>query len=200
MNELDLFIKLLDDDMINFNGILMKYYRKLGINEKDIIVLSSLSRQETRGNRLFNPKKLEQKVALSNEDLYKSLSSLCERGLIEIKVEYNLKSEKEVEVFYLNKLYQEIINVYTGIVKKENEKKYLSFYETIANFYEENFNKQIGPIEAEIINRWGEEKNFSVDEIKSEMLNALKLGKASINYVDQTLIKKKIAREQSPKY
>ena len=40
MQEKELFKKLVEDDMVNFNAILMKYYSELSLTEKDIFVLS----------------------------------------------------------------------------------------------------------------------------------------------------------------
>jgi len=199
-NEYDLFKKLIDDDMLDYNAIMMKYYKKLNITEKEIFVLSSLIRQEAKGNRNFNPSRIKQKIMLSQEDFYEALETLTEKGYIDIKMEYNTKTLKDGEVFYLDNLYKNIVNLYLGFVKKENEKKADSFNEVIANFFEELYKIQMSPLDIDIIKRWGEEKQFSIDDIKTEMINASKLGKASLRYVDQSLIKNKLIREQSPEY
>jgi len=200
MNEYDLFLKLIDDDMIDFNAILMKYYKKLNLSEKEVIVLSSLERQETRGNRNFNSQRLKTKVGLSQEDFYSALESLTKKDYLDIKVEYNPKTEKDGEVFYLDNLYKSIVNLYLGIRKKELEKKTESFYEEIASLFEDTFKKQITPFDAEIIRRWGDEREFSIEEIRTEIYNAAKLGKYSLKYVDQALVKNRIMKEQSPEY
>ena len=58
----------------------------------------------------------------------------------------------------------------------------------------------MNPIDVDIIRRWSEEKEFSLSQIKNAMLEALKLGKTSLKYVDQMLIKEKLIKEQSPEY
>lgn len=198
--EYDLFVKLLDDEMINFNALLIKNYKKLGISEKDIIVLSCLERQQSKGNNIFNPTKIKQKIALSQEDLFKSLTNLTGKGYVDIRIEFNYKTEKDTEVFSLDNLYESIVNLYLNESKKTSEKKKESFQEEISNFYEESFKRQMNPIDVDIIRRWSEEKEFSLSQIKNAMLEALKLGKTSLKYVDQMLIKEKLIKEQSPEY
>ena len=200
MNENILFKKLLEDDMINFNAILIKNYRKLNINEKDIIVLSSLARSEIKGYKYFNPSRLKVIVGLSNDELYKSLNSLTEKGYIEIKEAVNEKTLKTCEVFSLEKLYKEIVNIYLKEEKKEQQRKSVSFQEEISLFYEETYNKPLSPLDIDIIKVWADEKKFSIDEIKNEMLDCIKIGKTSLKAVDQSLIRKRLQKEQSPEY
>lgn len=200
MEAYDLFIKLLDDDMLNFNAILIKNYKKLNIDEKDIIVLSMLSRQEVKGYHSFAPSRLKPKVGLSDNDFYNSLDHLTKKGYLQIKVEINPKTQKEGEYFYLNNLYKKIVNIYLQVVKDDEDKKSQSFEEQISNLYDSIFLKQMTPLEAEIITKWSQEKQFSFDEIRNEMLNAAKIGKTNLKYVDSSLIKSKMIAEQNPEY
>ena len=167
--EYDLFVKLLDDEMINFNALLIKNYKKLGISEKDIIVLSCLERQQSKGNNIFNPTKIKQKIALSQEDLFKSLTNLTSKGYVDIRIEFNYKTEKDTEVFSLDNLYESIVNLYLNESKKTTEKKKESFQEEISNFYEESFKRQMNPIDVDIIRRWSEEKEFSLSRFSKRL-------------------------------
>jgi len=198
MKEYDLFIKLLEDEMLNFNALLIKNYKKLGITEKDIIVLSYLARQEMKGYRSFVPSRIKQKVALTLEDLYQSLDNLTTKNYIDIRIETNPKTEKEGEVFYLDNLYNSIVNIYLNDSNKS--KKTENFYTQIGDLYEELYHKQMSALDADIVRCWGEERKFSFDEIKAEMLDFAKMGKTSLKSVDQSLIKKRIIKEQSPEY
>ncbi|MCB9498333.1 MAG: DnaD domain protein [Bacillales bacterium] len=198
--EIDLFMKLLEDDLINFNAILIKNYKKLNIEEKDIIVLSMLNRQEMKGNRAFVPSKLVKKTGLSSDDFYKSLDNLTNKGYILIKVEINGKTQKEGEFFYLDKLYNNIVSLYTKSVKETEEKKSRTLEEKIVDLYEKEFKTQMSPLDAETIQKWAQERAFTYEEIEKEMLNACKNGKTSLKYVDSKLIKGKILKEQNPEY
>ena len=197
-NELNLFITLLEDDMLNINALLIKNCSKLNINEKDVFLLSALARQDSKGNRIFQRKELKEKVSLSAEDLNTSLYNLTEKGYLEISESINPKTNKNCEIFSLKKLYQEIIKLY--ISKDEDEDKESSLQEKILKFYDEHYRKQMSPLDADIIRTWCKEGTFTFDEIKDEMLDCLKMGKTSLSSVDQALIKKRTIKEQSPEY
>lgn len=197
--EFNLFIRLLEDEMLDINALLIKNYKKLNINEKDIIVLSSLARQDYKGNRMFQKIALKKKVALETNDFNACLYNLCEKGYLEITDTVNPKTGKECEEFSLKKLYLAIIDLYIDKPDKKNDEN-LSMQEKITKFYDEHYNKQMSPLDADIIRNWCSEKQFSFEEIKNEMLDAIKMGKMSLKSVDQALIKKKTIQEQSPEY
>ena len=200
MSEYDLFLKLLDDDMINFNALLIKYYKRLKINEKDVMVLSSLAREEMRGYGNFNPQRLKNKVALDEAEFFDSLSRLESIGYIVITTAINPKTSKEYELFSLKNLYKKIVELYSDIVKKEENKKTESFYDSISSYFETLFLRPMSPLDADVIRRWNDEKLFTLENIKSKMADAAKIGKTSLSYVDSLLIKEKVMREQSPEY
>ena len=200
MRENTLFRKLLEDDMINFNAILIKNYRKLNINEQDIIVLSSLARSEMKGHVTFNTATLKQKVGLSKDDFFKSLSDLVEKGYLEIKQSINEKTGKPCEVFSLEALYKDIVNIYLADGEVQEQKRSMTFQEEISIFYEDTYNKPLTQRDIEIIRQWASEKAFSIEEIKNEMLDCIKMGKIGLQAVDQSLIRKRLQKEQSPEY
>ncbi len=198
--EFELFKRLLKDDMINFNAILIKNANKLKLETQDVFVLSALQRSEMRGDMSFMTSKLLNKVSLTNKELYDSLERLTNKGFVEIKVERNKETLKENEVFSLDKLYSDICSLYLEGAKEEKETRELSFQEEIVNFYEANYKKQMSPLDADCIRNWVTDRLFSLDEIKKEMLDCLKMGKTSLRAVDQALIKRRIMKEQNPEY
>ena len=200
MQERELFKKMLSDDMIDYNSILMKYHRKLGLSETDFFVLSSLIRQFTRKNNLFNVESLKRRTKISKEDFFRSLEYLSEKEYIVIKKDINPVTKKECEYFFLDNLFDQIVGVYLDQIKKDSESEPNTFEEKISVLYETTFNKQMTIRDAEIISRWARDNSFSYEEIKEEILDAAKLGKHSLTYVDSKLVKKQIQQENNPEY
>lgn len=200
MNTYELFKKLIEDDMLNLEAILIKYYKKININEKDIIVLSMLSRQEGKKSHLFNPISMSGKIGLDKEAFYNSLNSLQEKGYLYISNKINPKTNKLSEYFSLDNLYKRIVDIYLEAFNKERSKERETFEESIANLYEELFFNQMSPLEAELVVKWANDRQFTLEEIKAEMLNASKIGKNNLKYVDQKLIKRLIVEKQNKKY
>lgn len=200
MNTYELFKKLIEDDMLNLEAILIKYYKKININEKDIIVLSMLSRQEGKKSHLFNPISMSGKIGLDKEAFYNSLNSLQEKGYLYISNKINPKTNKLTEYFSLDNLYKRIVDIYLEAFNKERSKERETFEESIANLYEELFFNQMSPLEAELVVKWANDRQFTLEEIKAEMLNASKIGKNNLKYVDQKLIKRLIVEKQNKEY
>ena len=200
MNEVNLLIKLIDDDMINVNALLIKNYKKLEISEKDIIVLSTLARLEIKGNHLFTIERIKEKTALDKNDFYESLELLMSKNYLKIVNGINPKSGKQAEYFYLDGLYRKIVEIYVDRIRKENEKKNHSFEEKISLLFEKTFERPMQPSDAEIVRRWAQEGKYTYEEINNEILEAAKLAKYSLKYVDSKLIKNHLSQNQNSEY
>ncbi len=200
MQEKELFKKLVEDDMVNFNAILMKYYSELSLTEKDIFVLSSLTRQLTKKDNVFILEKLKARTKIPEDAFFESLSNLTEKEYLTIKKDVNPKTGKESEYFYLDGLYDRIVYLYLDMIKKESDKLPHTFEEKVSLLYEKTFNKQMTIRDAEIISRWASTNQFSYEEIKNAILDAAKVGKYTLNYVDSKLLKKKVQEENNPEY
>jgi len=200
MEEYRLFLKLLDDDMIDINSILIKNCQKLNIDANDILVISMLSRQETKGSKLFYPEKMKIKIGLNSDDFYQSLEALTKKGYLFIVSRINPKTGKNAEYFSLDSLYRAIVNLYLDSIKEDNDKNIQTFAEKISSLYERTFQRQMTPLDVEIIKRWSDEGKFSYEDISNAIMDAAKSGKSSLKYVDQSLIRDQIKKEENPEY
>ena len=198
--ETQLLIKLIDDDMVNVNALLIKNYRGLHITEKDIIVLSMLSRQEIKGNHVFSSKNMSKKIGLEIDDFCSSIEKLENRNFIKIEEGTSPKTGKIVEYFYLDGFYDELAELYLEKIRKENEQKNQSFEEEITNLFERTFERPLTVSDADIIRKWSMEEEYKQEEIKTEILAAAKVGKFSLKYVDSKLVKKHIETENNKEY
>lgn len=195
MQETKLFIKLLEDEMINFNAILIKNYKRLNITEQEIIVLSMLSRQEMKGSKSFNASLFASKTGLSESDFYDCLNSLENKGYLEIKTETALGNKRAGEYFYLDNVYNQIVRIYLEQIRKESESNASTFEERVSDLVEDVFMAQLTPIDIEIIQKWASDGDFSYDQIRKALLDAQSKGKTTLKYVDSQLIKTKMKSE-----
>lgn len=200
MNEVNLLIKLIDDDMINVNALLIKNYKKLEISEKDIIVLSTLARLEIKGNHLFTIERIKEKTALDKDDFFNSLEVLMSKNYLKIVNGINPKSGKQVELFYLDGLYRKLVEIYIERIRKENEKKNHSFEEKISLLFEKTFERPLQPSDADIIRRWAQEASYTYEEIENEIYEAKKLAKFSLKYVDSRLVRSHLEKDEKTAY
>ena len=200
MYEAQILAKLIKEDVINVNSLIIKRYKELGINEQDIIVLSMFAREEIKRNNLFTPSRMKNKTGLSDSDFFKSLEGLQSKGYLKIKSGINNKTGKQVEYFNLDGFYEEIISIYLEEIRSENEKNNQTLEEKVSALFEKTFNRPMQPSDAEIVRRWAQEGIYTYEEIYSEVLEAAKLAKYSLKYVDSKLIKNHLQSNQNTEY
>lgn len=200
MYEARILKKLIDDDIVEVNALLIKHRKALKISANDILVLSTLSRQEVKKNYIYSSKLVMEKTGLSQNDFFQSIEKLDNQGYVKITPGTNPKTGKQVEYYSLDSLYERIADIYLEQIKKENEEKSGSLQEKIVNLYFDTFERPIAPNEGEIIMRWVQEGQFTYEDIKNAMMDALKVGKYSLRYIDSKLIKSKLASKENKEY
>ena len=200
MYEARILKKLIDDDIVEVNALLIKHRKALKISANDILVLSTLSRQEVKKNYIYSSKLVMEKTGLSQNDFFQSLEKLDNQGYVKITPGTNPKTGKQVEYYSLDSLYERIADIYLEQIKRENEEKSGSLQEKIVNLYFDTFERPIAPNEGEIIMRWIQEGQFTYEDIKNAMMDALKVGKYSLRYIDSKLIKSKLASKENKEY
>lgn len=200
MYEARILKKLIDDDIVEVNALLIKYHKELNISGNEFFVLSTLSRQEVKKNYIYSSKLVMEKTGLSQNDFFQSLEKLDNQGYVKITPGTNPKTGKQVEYYSLDSLYERITDIYLEQIKKENEEKSGSLQEKIVNLYFDTFERPIAPNEGEIIMRWIQEGQFTYEDIKNAMMDALKVGKYSLRYIDSKLIKSKLASKENKEY
>ena len=200
MYEAQILAKLIKEDVVNVNSLIIKRYKELGINEQDIIVLSMFAREEIKRNNLFTPSRMRNKTGLNDNDFFESLDRLQSKGYLKIKSGINNKTGKQVEYFYLDGFYEEIISIYLDEIRSENEKENQTFEEKISNLFEKTFERPMLPSDVEIVRRWAQEGKYTYEEINNEILEAAKLAKYSLKYVDSKLIKNHLSQNQNSEY
>ena len=200
MYEARILKKLIDDDIVEVNALLIKHRKALKISANDILVLSTLSRQEVKKNYIYSSKLVMEKTGLSQNDFFQSIEKLDNQGYVKITPGTNPKTGKQVEYYSLDSLYERIADIYLEQIKKENEEKSGSLQEKIVNLYFDTFERPIAPNEGEIIMRWVQEGQFTYEDIKNAMMDALKVGKYSLRYIDSKLIKSKLTSKENKEY
>ena len=72
----ELIVKLIEDGVLDFNKLILKNYKQLGINEAEAFVLIELNNQKKKGATFLNPSKLVKNLSLSIDELMAILEQL----------------------------------------------------------------------------------------------------------------------------
>lgn len=167
-------IKLLQNSIIYIPKILLFHYKKLKIDEKELIFLMYVINEDS----LFDPKKISGDLQMNLEEVLEIASSLSSKDIIKIDVIKvgNVREERIV----LEGLYNKLAFLVVNDEIKETEKT------NLFDLFEKEFGRTLSPIEYEIIKGWNE-SDFTEELIVSALKEAVYNGVFRLNYIDKIL-------------
>ena len=158
---------------------LFKKYKDLKVSVEEFIFIMYLY---NKGNMIsFDPKRISDDLGFTINEVLEKVSSLSDKGLIEVKVVKNDKNISEevisLELFYnkLSVLMMDDVNV------KRN-----SLDSSVFDFIQKEFSRTLGPVEIEIIKAWISDGN-SDEIIKEAVKEAVFNGVYNLRYIDKIL-------------
>lgn len=171
-------LNLLQSKDLIVPNFLLANYKKLKINEKELILLSAL----ISNNDLieFNPESLSNFLNWEIKDVMLTTSSLCDKKIIDLKVKKENKKMKE----YIN-----LENLYGKILLdllEEPEEKDKEENSKIYDIIEEELGRTLSPIEYETISDWLN-SNINENLIKEALKEAVLNGVRNLKYIDKIL-------------
>ncbi|MCK5731646.1 MAG: hypothetical protein KAH13_01370, partial [Tenericutes bacterium] len=93
--------KLIEEDVIDFDKMLLKNYKKIGLSEIEAFLLIELHGQRKRGITFISPTKLVKKLTISEEKLLQTLDGLIKKQYLVIRL-VKQGANKETEDFSLD--------------------------------------------------------------------------------------------------
>lgn len=190
--DLRLVRKWIDDGIIDFKELILQNYKNIGLTETDAFILIELRKQAKAGMSYLNPKKLVKNVAISLDELLVVLEGLIQKNFLTLAIVKNAEG-KEAETFSLDPAVEKILKynnqVLDDVILREPS-KYATSEEELVDLIETQFQKQLTPLEIEIIRKWVGEDRYPLFDIKKALLDAVKANKTSLGYVDGILLKR----------
>ncbi|MBI9010271.1 MAG: DnaD domain protein [Tenericutes bacterium] len=183
--------RLIDEEIIDFDKLILKNYKQIGLSEIEAFLLIELNNQKKTGETFISPSKLVKKLTISEDKLITILDGLMQKKYLVIRLV--IVDGKEKEDFSFEHTIINLINIYKEKIESEitdSQKVYNTVEEEIVDLLEQQFQKQLKPLEIELIQKWVHEDNYSLEEIKAAILDAVKANKTSISYVDGVLLKR----------
>lgn len=195
--DLLLIKKLIEDHLIDFDKLLKKTYRQIGLKEMEAFFLMELNGLKEKGIHSINPTVIIKQLSLTETEATDLLDSMMQRKYLSFEIIEN-KEGLTTESFSLDQTIKKIIDHY----KEEIENKIVQTKEPsdtdeneIAEILETQLQRQLKPTEVEVIIRWIDEHQYNKKDIKSAIIDAVKAGKTTIAYIDAILLKKSKSEE-----
>ena len=161
---------------------LLKRYKELKLELDELVFLMYLVKF---GNHyIFDPSKISSDLNWSLESIMNLISSLTEKGYVQITSSENDKGFVE-EMINLDDYYSHLKLLIIGDIEKNKEKK-KDDSDTIYSYLEQKFGRTLSSIDYEIIQTWLE-SNYNEDLIKRAVDEAVLNGVSTLKYIDRIL-------------
>lgn len=170
-------LNLLQDRPIVVPRILFNNYRRLNIDEEELIVIMLII---SLGNKIeYNPDIFVQELSLDRRKVMKIINDLKEKHLLDLEMVRN--GRKTEEYISLSLLYDKLANIV--IDRKEENVK---IDNSIFSIFEEELGRTLSPMEYEHIKEWV--TTFKNEElIRSALKEAVLNGVSNFRYIDTIL-------------
>ena len=167
--------KLVMSKSLNIPGYLLENYKTLNLDFKELVFLSVVLNE--LDNFLFDAPYLAERLGLEVPQVMEIISSLCDKKLIEIKVEKI--GNKSLEVINLDTIFSKLL---LENIEEIEEPKESEIYSVI----EKELGRTLSPIEYETIGEWLS-GGISEELIKEALKEAVLNGVSSLKYIDKIL-------------
>ena len=169
-------IGLLKEKPLVIPRILINNYRKLGINDSELIVLVLLMSLDEK--TIYNPEEMAKEINDDKHNIMKIVNSLITKNIVSFEVEK--KNNKAFEYISLDLLYEKLFNLL--IDRKEDSKIEISVFDT----FEKELGRTLSPMEYEQIKEWVNDGN-SEEMITCALKEAVLNGVSNFRYIDSIL-------------
>lgn len=176
---------MIEEGYLNLHKLLLKEYVRLGINEKEVIVLSQLATMLEKKKHTLSLKSIARMTHLSSNEVGELVEQLIVNQFVSTELE--LKNDgKEREIFSLNPLFDKIIQLFKEDLKDENEKQSDNEIKAVITNLEDVFRKSLKPYDLQMIQQWFID-GYNKKEIDQALEVAVNHNKLNLNYLDRIL-------------
>lgn len=169
-------IDILKNNNLILPRILLYNYKKLKINEKELIILIYLL---NNNDNVFNPEKIGNDLKYTLPEVLEMIEELNNADLISINI--NKNNGIMEEVIDLANLYKKLAYIIIN-----NDEKSENNNSNIYDKFEKEFGRTLSPIEYELISGWLE-NSFSEEIIVCALKEAVFNGVSNLRYIDKIL-------------
>ncbi|MFP4286895.1 MAG: DnaD domain protein [Candidatus Izemoplasmataceae bacterium] len=174
--------QLIDEKIVDYNMLVLKYYHHFDLSEKEAIALMKLNSLLQKKQEVIKPEKFQKWLSLDKKETEALLMSLMNKGYLKIKLIDHLgKSQETFDIdFFLTKI--------IDLFNKKHDETMLSITQEYVSFLEDALQTSLSPLDIEIITKWIDEDHYSLNLVKEATLKALKFKYPNVKKIDSLLL------------
>lgn len=180
-----MFNKMIEEGYINLHKLLLKEYTRLGLQEKEVVVLSQLVSLIEKKKQTLSLKSIARMTHFSSNEVGEILEQLIVNQYISTGLEMK-QDGKEREIFSLEPLYKKITELFLEDVKEEKEKQNDNEIRQVILTLEEVFRKSLKPYDLQMIQQWFMD-GYQKKDVDLALETAVNHHKLNMNYMDRII-------------
>ncbi|MFW5913645.1 MAG: DnaD domain protein [Bacillota bacterium] len=176
--------KLIEDGILDFSAMVLKYYHKFELTETEAMALIKLHRLLQEKEGIIKPKKFSKWLSLPPKKTEAVLDSLVDKGYLDITLTQG-QDGKETETFNVDYFISKVIHHLEQSQSKGKNNQISNW----VGFIESSLNRPLSQLDLELVKKWIEEDGYSFDMLKEATLTALKYKNPNVKAIDRQLQK-----------
>ncbi|HEY8364761.1 MAG TPA: DnaD domain protein [Haloplasmataceae bacterium] len=182
-----LLTKLLNNRFINVKDYIIDNYVKLGLDEKEAMLLLHIYNLSNNGEQFLAINQLTKKTALKFVECSNLVFQLVQKNFIAFNMIID-ENGKRKETFSLEPLYEKILDTLVNEQEKEQKQEVTDEISDLIFLIESEFGRTLSALEIEMINSWINEERYNLKLIKHALKEAVLSNAYSLKYVDRILL------------
>jgi DNA replication protein len=174
----------LKEGTMSIPSFLFTHYKKIGLNEQEMMMLLQLQNFIDKGNGFPAPSQIAERMTFQETECLFLIQSLIQRGYIKV-VEENNRSIGD-EKYSLDPLYEKMVDCFLQSQKQAETERAASKGESLYTIFEQEFGRPLSPFEGETLGMWMDD-DHDPEIIKEALREAVISGKTNFRYIDRIL-------------
>ena len=179
------YYELIKEGMIDFGSNFFDNYAKLGLNEVECLIIYKLYLISKSNTQLLDLNELSKKMSLDTDSLSSNITSLVNKGFIELKAdetEEGFREEFSIDLAIKELAYYLENGDKIQIIDETGEK-----VKTTTTELEKILNKPLSFFEIQVVSKWFYEYKYDYSLIQSELKKLASSKYPNINLIDRNL-------------
>ncbi|WP_082235984.1 DnaD domain-containing protein [Halobacillus massiliensis] len=169
------------DSQISIPKALITEYRRLGIGEKELVIILQLHQFHISGNSFPTPDELAGITSFTTQECTQILRVLIQKHIITIEQQGGTSRSVGDECYSLEPLWEKLFTCSSnGQTPRQSS-------ENVFSLFEQEFGRPLSPFEIENINIWLDQEEQEPALIKAALREAVLMGKLNFKYIDRIL-------------
>jgi DNA replication protein len=204
MKEKEMLMNWMEDGMISIPNFLLQNYKRLQIDEKEMIVLLHIYSFTQKGISFPSFEDIAERMTISSADCAACVKKMIQKQVVAIE-----EGEQTGYEFYsLKPLWNKIAALFESDARGQSLQQAMSEEKDLYSLFEEEFGRPLSAIECETLALWIDQDEHDPSVIKAALREGVMSRKLNFRYMDRILFEWKKqgiktvdqAREQGRKF